>query len=306
MIAHPGAEGGLVAANGERTAEKLFGTDGARLIEFARMLIEDFEQHPVQYDYMEPQDYQRVVHEDWKRGAKIYWEETLGRAHFAAATSIIRAHRWCAGMSVAYSASLFLPFCASFRSLIESAADGYDALGHVASTLAECRSLVNPILQLNAPTNVVAAELEDVLIHFSHARKVSKGEVAPQSHNAKTAADYVKGLERGISGLYECYSNLCQFTHPAALSVGQLLAPLSSSSFVLIPAHDELRIEGLIEAYKQLVVPLFMFAFNPGAVVLKVLLHFQAPQFHSRGIAKMDLRGVPGWPKYARRMGVEC
>lgn len=296
----------FVSASGERAPENLFGAHGARVIEVTRILVEDFEQHPVQYHYMEPEEYRRLIHEDWKRGAKVYWEETLGRAHFAAATSIIRAYRWCAGMSAAYSHGLFLPFCASFRSLIESTADGYHALSHVASTLAECKSLVNPILQLNAPTNVIAQELEDVLIHFSHARKLSKGEVAPQSHNAKTAADYVKGLEQHVSGVYECYSKLCQFTHPAALSVGHLLAPLSSSSFVLFPAHDESRIEGLIEAYKQLVVPLFMFAFNPGALVLRVLLHFEAPQFHSRAIANMDLRGVPAWPKYAKNMGVEC
>jgi hypothetical protein len=290
----------------DRTAEKLFGANGVQLLDAARVLVNDFELHPIRYSYMDTQAFEQLDRKDPRAGQKIYWEEILGRAHFAAAASVIRAYRWCGGMTMGYSQGLFLPFCASFRALIESAADGYDVLRHVAATLAECRNTVNSIVQLKSDVGLNAEELENLLIHFSHARKLPKGEVAPASHNAKPAAEYVKSLEKqGVPGLYDCYSELCQFTHPAAYSVGHLLAPESQTDFVLVPAHDEKRIEGLIDARQELVVPLFMFAFNPGALVLKVLLQFDVPQLHTPAIRRMNLRGLPGWRKYAEKMGVE-
>lgn len=176
----------------------------------------------------------------------------------------------------------------------------------MASSLAEIRGLVNPVLQLKQTQVVLAKELENQLSHFSHARKLAKGEVAPDVHSAKQVAEYVRSLEKeNLPGLYECYSDLCQYTHPAAHSVSHLLIPLHDESFALVPAYDQIRIEILMEKYKSLILPLFMFSFNPGALVLKVLLHFDVPKFHSKGICDIDLRGISGWLKCAEKMGVE-
>ena len=286
--------------------EKIFGADGSQFMRFALKLIEDFEGDSTTYTYMPPTEFDTLMRNDWKSGTKVYWEEMLGRAHLAAAASIIRAYRWSDGMVACYSNSLFLPFCACFRALIESTADTYDALGNVAITLAECRTDVNSALQLMAKHGVLATELEDKLIHFSHARKLSKQEVAPPSHTAKQAAEYIRALEKAnLPGLYECYLELCQYTHPAAHSVASLLVPISEDSFLLAPAYDQIRIEALIEKHKSLVLPLLMFAFNPGALVLKVLLHFDTPQFHSQSIRNIDLSGVSGWVRCAKKMGVQ-
>jgi hypothetical protein len=105
--------------------------------------------------------------------------------------------------------------------------------------------------------------------------------------------------------LYECYTQLCQYTHPAAHSVLQLLVPLSAETFRLVPGQDRVRIEAFSKEYNSLLVPLLMIAFNPGALLLKVLLYFDVPQFHSHGINLLDLRGISGWIKYAKKMGVE-
>ncbi|GLX87501.1 hypothetical protein Pfra02_00700 [Pseudomonas fragi] len=292
--------------NDTKYIEKIFGADGAQFMRFALKLIEDFEQDSTTYTYMPPTEFDSLMQNDWKSGAKVYWVEMLGRAHLAAAASIIRAYRWSDGMVTCYANNLFLPFCACFRALIESTADTYDALGNVAITLAECRSDVNPALKLMAKQGVMARELEDQLIHFSHARKLSKQDEAPPSHSAKQAAEYIRALEKAsLPGLYECYSELCQYTHPAAHSVASLLVPTSEDSFLLAPAYDQLRIEALIVKHKSLMLPLLMFAFNPGALVLKVLLHFDTPQFHSSGIRNIDLSGISGWMACAKKMGVQ-
>lgn len=288
------------------TFEKVFGSDGAQFINLTGTLVEAIEREPPTYTYMAPDEFSSLIERDWKAGIKIYWEELLGRAHLAAVASIIRAYRWSCGMAVCYSSDLFLPYCASFRALIESAADGYDALSNVASTLAEYREIVNQTLQGKAEQPPLAVELEDQLIHFSHARKLSKGDASPVSHKAKQTADYVRSLEKAdLPGLYECYAQLCQYTHPAAHSVLQLLVPVSPETFRLVPGQDQVRIEAFSKEYNSLLVPLLMVAFNPGALLLKVLLYFDVPQFHSQGINLLGLRGISGWVTYAKKMGVE-
>ena len=291
-----------------KSTERILGADGVRILGYTRTMVEGFERAHTIYRYMPPEDFRSLINSDWKSGQKVYWEEMLGRAHFAAVASMIRALRWLSGMCTAHSSALFLPFCASFRALIESVADAYDSLSNVAISLAEYHGRVNALLQLKEGPGVLAQELEDQLIHFSHARKLSKGEVAPTSHSAKPAAEYVRSLEKAdLPRLYECYQQLCQYTHPAAHSVGHLLVsvpPGPGDLFLLTPSTDRKCIEVLVDEYQSLILPLLMVAFNPGALVLKVLLYFEVPQFHSEGIRGFDLRGIPGWIKCAQKMGV--
>ncbi|KTC58844.1 hypothetical protein [Pseudomonas savastanoi] len=286
--------------------KKIFGTDGLHFIQLTQQLIHDFETDSTTYTYMPPSEFHLLMANDWKSGAKVYWMEMLGRAHLAAATSIIRASRWSSGMTTCYAAGLFLPFCACFRALIESTADTYDALSSVAINLSECRADVNNVLKLAATKSLIAGELEEKLIHFSHARKLPTKNASPKSHNAKQAANYVNTLEKaGLAGLYELYSELCQYTHPAAHSVASSLLPTSEDSFNLTTVCDSLQIELMIEKNKPLLLPLLMYAFNPGALILKVLLHFDAPQFHASGIRRVDLSGISGWISCAKKMGVK-
>src|SRR5687768_8377286 len=68
---------------------------------------------------------------------KVYCSEIMYRAHWAAATSLLRTHRWAHGVLLAASAGNYLSFAASFRGLLESAGDIADALQHVPLTIAD-------------------------------------------------------------------------------------------------------------------------------------------------------------------------
>ena len=103
--------------------ESLFGAEGAVLLDVVAKIVRSLVTTPVRYTVMEVDHYLRLLKRDIAAGMKVYWEEMLGRAHLAAATSMIRSFRWCEGMRVTYDARLFLPYCASFRGLIESVAD---------------------------------------------------------------------------------------------------------------------------------------------------------------------------------------
>ena len=67
---------------------------------------------------------------------------------------------------------------------------------------------------------MISKELEDTLIHFTHARKLSKGEDAPSTHRARQPWEYIKRIEEmNNNGVKELYSELCELVHPAADSV---------------------------------------------------------------------------------------
>lgn len=151
----------------------------------------------------------------------VYWEEILYRVHWAALANTIRHLRWF-DACVVHSTSQpnYLAFCAALRGLVESAADTAHSLGVVPLTIA---SSAGAILEaLNGRLNnslCISAELENNLIHFHHARKVGKGEEAPPSHKAETAAKYLSAIDRSDFPLKELYSELCQVVHPAESSL---------------------------------------------------------------------------------------
>ena len=127
------------------------------------------------------------------------------------------------------------------------------------------------------------------MIHFSYAHKPPKGSVVPSAQVAKTVADYLKTLATGDSGEVKAlYAELCQFTHPAAHSVQYMMIHESENSMVLVGNHEEVRIEAYAEKHKNIFPWLLMYAFNPSAMVLKVLRSFEVTDYHVRSVEQLD------------------
>lgn len=279
--------------------EKLYGADAARFLAVVRPVVTELSRTASRYSFMNPTTFTQLCERDFKQGMKVYWEEMLARAHLAGATSMIRSYRWCEGMTSAYESNLFLPFCASFRALLESAADSYHALNGVAITLAENHKIIEEALAGRCEVACISNELEDTLIHFAYARKPPKGVEVPASHIAKTVADYLKPLKGAPSGdIKELYAELCQFTHPAAHSVHYMLAPEDDDESFVFTAHiDKERIEQYAKDHQSFFLYLFMLAFNAPVLVLKILRSFEIPSFHVRFLESVDLGGIPAWQR---------
>ena len=64
----------------------------------------------------------------------------------------------------------------------------------------------------------LAPELENTLIHFSYARKLSPGD-GPVLHNAASAKDCVSILSESAPDIVDVYHQLCDYTHPASSSL---------------------------------------------------------------------------------------
>jgi hypothetical protein len=138
-----------------------------------------------------------------------YWYEILMRSHLTAITSILRSRRWIDGVVSAAMSKNLLSFAATLRGLIESAADTQTALMSIPSTLARDHSMINSALLGKADMAFVAPKLGESLIHYAYARKIQKGEIAPDSHHARQIREYVEILEKGqVPRVIDCYAAL--------------------------------------------------------------------------------------------------
>lgn len=278
------------------TNETIFGKAGALFLQNSEPLVRFLTSTPVEYTIMGDAQFRALLQEDNKQAMKVYWEELIGRAHLAAATSMIRSYRWCEGMMSSYESGLFLPYCACFRGLLESVADTYDALNNVAVTIAENSSSINEALRKTAGIPSLCGDLENQLIHFAFAHKPQKGNAVPQTHIAKTVADYMRPLVKsGFTELQDLYSELCQYTHPAAHSIHYLLAEPTPETFVLYGEHEALRIETHAKRHAAVFPDLLMFGFNPAFLVLKVLRHIEAPSFQVSSVDNLEASNIPAW-----------
>jgi hypothetical protein len=277
----------------------LFGSDAARFIGMIDNL--DLSSRKTRYAFIANEDYEGIIHDDPSRGMQIYWGEMLARAHLTAVVAVLRSRHWIAAVMLAAKENNLLAFAAALRGLIESAADASTALKSVPRTLARdhsqiCRALSGKL----GKTFFVASELEDALIHFSYARHLTKAERAdmPSSHAARQVREYIQILEQGqVAGVIECYHALCDLTHPGASSVWMWLRPVSDLEFDLAADQDGPVILDFLDEYRQTLIEMLMFSFNPAIVTLRVLNYFPVTKFHVPSLLNWDLSQIPSWQK---------
>ncbi|GAB2507429.1 hypothetical protein [Lysobacter humi (ex Lee et al. 2017)] len=284
---------------------RVFGDNGRAYADLVSALVEETSRSRVRYAYLDPEIFRKLAINAPERAMHVYWHEMLGRAHLAATTSVLRAGQWLNGVAFAAEAQLYLPFCGNLRSLLEAAADSVAALAGVSQSLAEQRAGINNALASKPGPILISSEIENQLIHYSHARKTSKNEDVPANHAAATARSYLDKVERlGLPDAHAIYSRLCEISHPAAATVRHFLEESGEGEFVLTAHNDKTAIAHFMHEHQQFLEAVTRYAFNPSVVLLKVLLHLDATEYHSSTVARLDLGSMLGWQKCARIMGV--
>jgi|GEM_PF-2004742 hypothetical protein len=202
--------------------------------------------------------------------------ELLLGAHLAAVTSIVRASRWIEATWREHEAENILGWAACCRSLLESTGDTIDALGSMGADIAENTNLLMRALSGYDEALLDLGSLEDKLIHFSHARKINKAEKdqVPSSHVARHTTDYINLLKSaGLSGPAALYAELCEIGHPARSSISWMYEQIDGG-FRINPNHDAPHIASIVERYRNDIFLLPSLAFNPGLLILRVLVKF--------------------------------
>ncbi|ELR64462.1 hypothetical protein C942_02486 [Photobacterium marinum] len=274
----------------------IFGENGQDMLNTLFGVVENID--ITKYQFMSHKEHELLMYKDFYTGLKQYWVEILFRAHFASVASIYRNYQWVMGMESSYKNNLFLPYTACFRALIESAADTFDSFNGVPVALAKNNKQINKIItgKYKKKVGFVSKELEDKLIHFSHARRVGKKEDVPDSHQAKSAAKYINSLDKNKSlKLYECYSELCEYTHPAASSTGNFMSSIDENTFVFSTGFDKDKIIALSSKYSDAIEVLLSCAFNPGLITLKLLRKLSEPTCQVPIVDQIGVGDMPLW-----------
>ena len=249
------------------------------------------------YKFMPYSEYKALMINDLAAGMRVYWYEILARAHCCSAIAIMRTRRWLAAMESSANDKNLLSFAASFRGLLESAADASTSLTLVPYTLARLSSRIARALAGRLRAIVVSSELENELIHFSHARYLKNSEAKGdlEHHKARAVQDYMRILkEGGVAQVAECYRDLCDLTHPGASSVMMWLGT-RNGALALSSGQDESIIRRYVDIYKDTYLDLLMFAFNPAITTLAVLNFFPEMEFHTPRILSWDLSSINLW-----------
>jgi hypothetical protein len=115
--------------------------------------------------------------------------------------------------------------------------------------------------------------LEDRLIHFSHGRRLAKGEKADPAHAAKQMRDYVQVLSDGGAKAHELYSVLCSITHPSAESVALWYSPADEGGSIWrragSPTFDTIKV--FMAEWRATNETVFQYAFVPLFFNLRIL-----------------------------------
>lgn len=286
----------------------VFGPNGPLLFENIRTVIRGLEHAPVRYRYISVEDHEALLEKNLSEGVRVQMLELLYHAHFAAVATIVRAYRWAEGCLAAYENDLFLPFCASARGLLEAVGDSFDGLPLVPLALAQNHITIKSVLAAKSPPPLVNyKQIEDLLLHFSHAKRVEKGQKSevPDYVPAKLPSAYTKHIEAyGPGGFYAWYQELCELAHPASDSVCYMLLQEDDDRLAFHPSIDRERIHAHIAIHQQRLAELLRLSQVPALVMLRVLLHIGPPELRISTLSDIDIKHIQLWKKCAAAMGV--
>jgi hypothetical protein len=248
------------------------------------------------FEFMPIDQYKKLVECDTARAAQVYWREMLYRANLAAVTALARHARWIEACLRLYNTEPnYLGLACCLRGLLESAADTFHSLRVVPLTIASSRKMVERAVLGGLQTNdYLAEDLENQLIHFIYARRISaRGQAAP-GHKAETSTTYIQNLlSQNDVSVRELYKKLCELTHPAADSVVWMLK--TSPEFELLQfggTHDARFVRLLVDHHAKAIKTLAIIPVDISVCTLRVLNLLPLPEIH---VPISDAYEPAGW-----------
>src|SRR5690606_5400022 len=116
---------------------------------------------------------------------------------------------------------------------------------------------------------LISAELEDSLIHFTHARKLKKADEVPDSHRALQSFKYIDYVDRmKIVGVKELYAKLCEIVHPAAESVAVTFAT-KDGAWIVDPLNEHIVLQDMLAANRSTLSGVVMASYNAPIMILR-------------------------------------
>jgi hypothetical protein len=149
-------------------------------------------------------------------------------------------------------------------------------------------------------------ELEDELIHFTHARHVTRKEQVDESHHAKQTNKYLDSLvEAGVKGVTDCYRTLCDVTHPGIGSVrcyADVYRTKTSAGYRLRQDPDADLIADFCKQSQDISRRIAHLSILPPVMTLLILNEFGVKEIKTLGLVELGLTTHPAWKPFATRL----
>lgn len=266
------------------------------LIDIGRHFLS--EPFTIKYTFVTQEELNEALKNSPKTGNRIYWMELFYRCHMSSYSGLKRLLDWID--IIERSSYNFISYCSGLRGLMECAGDTYDGLSAVAITLGDNKSLIKQALQGTLEEILITKELEDKLIHFTHASKTYSKITGLDYHKPKQSQDYVKALEKDSTiKFYEYYGFLCELTHPAGTSLGYNFEETSAGELFFSPKRDIQLVTDALERDKGLITELLMKGFNPITLLIKTINLFQIEGMYSKYADGITL-DFPAWNRISK------
>jgi hypothetical protein len=190
-------------------------------------------------------------------------------------------------------------FAACTRGLLEACADSWHSLNPVAPTLASVKSVIAQALKEDLNEVITAKEIEDELIHFTFARRPSKGEILRENHAAQTVAEYLRALELAQPAIREFYAKLCDVVHPGASSVVSFATALDqkAATVVLTFEREPQVLAEFAVGFRIMLGDIMATGFSLGMLILRTLNALPANEVHTPFLESVSWTPSPAWER---------
>lgn len=284
-------------------AKEVFGPAAASHLPIIAAVLNDIGEH--RYEFMEVDRFVETSTRDLGDGQRIYWTEMLYRAHFAASTSLIRTQRWIDAIFTSVRDANFTAFSAAYRGCLEAAADSFHTFRSVPPQIADFHTVIRAALAKTPADPGIFPDLENALIHFTHAGYVKKGEDVNPAHRAKATTEYLNGLATITPEVLDCYREVCDVTHPGLGSVkcyADTFPTENGTGYRLRTDLDAILIRQFCEKYEPVSRTMIFNSVVPPVITLRILNEFGVPEVHTPGASRVLRAGHPFWIGFDSRL----
>jgi len=109
---------------------------------------------------------------------------------------------------------------------------------------------------------------------------------------------YIKSIEaKNSNAIGQCYSELCESTHPAGQSVYIFTEILDSKTekFTFSQNRDQINIESFCTRHNNIFNSLFQAQFNTSLIILRIINSFSIPEFETQLVNKIKFDNIKQW-----------
>ena len=148
-----------------------------------------------------------------------------------------------------------------------------------------------------AEKSILSQSLEDELIHYVYARKLAASEKksCPSAHNAKQVREYLDSVKD--DSLDELYSELCQVSHPSAMSLLPFLIHLEGHGLTLHKQDiDEELNRNILRRHRKTIYDATVYALATSLCGLKLINILDVPLIESLKTDEKAFKSLEGYP----------